>query len=131
MRHAIELPVSAPRVAEALDEVQAFLEEGGVRTELALEMRLIGEEALTNIVKYAGASSIQVILDLDEDAVVLELRDDGRPFDLLAASRPDLDASLEDRPVGGLGIHLMHSLCNEVHSTREDDTNVLRLTKKR
>jgi anti-sigma regulatory factor (Ser/Thr protein kinase) len=105
--------------------------ESGVTQELTLEFRLLGEEALTNVVKYADAEAIEVTLDVSETSVVLEVRDDGRHFDPLRAATPELDASVEDRPLGGLGIHLIQTLTDEVSYERRQQWNVLQLTKNR
>ena len=98
---------------------------------LVLELRLLCEEAVTNVVKYGGARSMTLHLDVSNERITLELRDDGAPFDPLTASPPELDKDLSDRPLGGLGIHLMQSLADELRYARDGDENVLRLTKKR
>jgi len=62
-----------------------------------------------------------------EDGLFLELMDDGMPFDPLAQNLPDVDAELEDREVGGLGVFLVRTLSSEVNYHREGDHNVLQL----
>jgi len=131
LRRTFELTPHPDAVASALDALEASLIDAGASNELALEFRLLGEEAITNVVKYADAASIVVLLDVSDDAVTFELRDNGNPFDPLGAAAPDLDAGLEERPLGGLGIHLMQTLADDVTYERDGDCNVLRLIKSR
>src|SRR5712692_10283423 len=68
------------------------------------------DEAISNIVLHAfddaGAHEIGVRISLIEGILRAELVDDGRAFDPREVAAPDLAAPLEERPVGGLGIHL-------------------------
>ena len=61
--------------------------------------------------------------------VVAVVSDDGIAFDPLEVPPPDLESSLEDRPVGGLGVHFMLTLMDEVTYRREGDRNVLTMRK--
>ena len=131
MQRTLELPSRPEAVASALDTIEASLVEARASHELALEFRLLGEEAITNVVKYADAESMVVLLDISDDTVVLELRDDGKPFDPLGAAAPDLEAGVEERSLGGLGIHLIQTLADDVSYERDGEWNVLRLTKSR
>ena len=61
--------------------------------------------------------------------VTAEVEDDGRPFDPFAdAPTPDLEQSLDERPVGGLGVHLIRSFMEEVGYRREGERNLVSLT---
>lgn len=131
MRHRFELESRPEGVAPTLDALETTVIESGLTQELALELRLLGEESITNVVKYANAATIEVALDVSETSVVLEVRDDGRHFDPLSAATPALEANVEERPLGGLGIHLIQTLTDEVSYERRQHWNVLRLTKHR
>ena len=131
MRRTFELASRPDSSAPALDSIETGLADVGVTQELALELRLIAEEVITNVVKYAEADTIQIDFKVSDITVVLDVRDNGKRFDPLGAAAPDLEASVEDRPLGGLGIHLVQALADEVSYERRDDWNVLRLTKKR
>lgn len=131
MRHKISLASEQDAIGPALDELESCLIEVGVSSEHVLEVRLLGEEAITNVVKYASAASMALEVQVTREEIVVVLRDDGKPFDPSSAESPDLEASLADRALGGLGIHLIQSLSDAVSYAREEDRNVLRLTKKR
>jgi anti-sigma regulatory factor (Ser/Thr protein kinase) len=120
----------------ALDWLEALLRAAGVGDAVVGELRLIAEEGLSNVIRHAYSDSarhsIEVVLEIGGGEILLVLRDDGRPFDPLAASpAPDLNAPIERRPAGGLGILLLTSLADRAEYRREGDANVLRLAKRR
>ena len=131
MRRTFELASRPDAIAPALDAIETGLAGVGVAQELALALRLITEEVITNVVKYAEAETIRIDFKVSDITVVLEVRDNGKRFDPLGAAAPDLEASVEVRPLGGLGIHLVQALTDEVSYQRRDGWNVLRLTRNR
>jgi anti-sigma regulatory factor (Ser/Thr protein kinase) len=116
-------------IQRAMDEAEAFLERRGASAKRGYAVRLALEELLTNVVKYAyadgGEHRIGVRLDLGEPAR-LTIEDDGEPFDPLAdAPAPVLDGPVEDRPIGGLGLHMIASMGMKMAYRREDGKNRL------
>lgn len=101
------------------------------------ELQLCLEEVFTNIVSYGfvDTDEHEIRVDLRLDAVTGVLRvsivDDGVEFDPLSDSAgPSLNAPLEDRPIGGLGIHLVRQYVDELEYDRRDGCNHLTLIKK-
>lgn len=90
-------------------------------------------ELLTNVISYGYEDGreheIVVRLSIAEGEMVVEVEDDGRPFDPLAAPAPDLAAPLAERPVGGLGLHLVRSVMDDVEYHRRHGRNRLVLRK--
>ncbi|MCY4416840.1 MAG: ATP-binding protein [Chloroflexi bacterium] len=128
------------KIAPTLDQLEriaAIVEDLGEQDDwppdLIFKVNLVLDELSVNIVNYGGeASEIEVSLDADADEVRVEISDDGRPFDPLTdAMEPDLDASLEDRAIGGLGIHLVREMMDELHYSREDGKNRLAMVKRK
>ena len=128
------------KIAPTLDQLEriaAIVEDLGEQDDwppgLIFKVNLVLDELSVNIVNYGGeASEIEVSLDADADEVRVEISDDGRPFDPLNdAMEPDLEASLEDRPIGGLGIHLVREMMDELHYSREDGKNRLAMVKRK
>jgi anti-sigma regulatory factor (Ser/Thr protein kinase) len=117
-----------------LDRIEAWCRAAGLPEPTVLDLRVVAEEILTNVAKYAfepgTTAAAELALSRTETDVVLEFRDGGRPFDPLAEPPPDLDAPLQERPVGGLGLSLVHALVDDVRYAREGPTNVLRLVKR-
>ena len=113
--------------------VEAFAEAEGLGAEFIFSLNLALDEVVTNIIRYAHDDGQQhpivVRLALEEDVLTAEVEDDGRPFNPLNAPLPDIGASLDDRPIGGLGIHLVRSVMSSVEYRRQDGKNVLTMKK--
>lgn len=122
---------------DELERITAIVEDLGEQDDwppdLIFKVNLVLDELSVNIVNYGEeASEIEVCLDADAEEVRVEISDDGRPFDPLTdAIEPDLDAPLEDRPIGGLGIHLVREMMDELHYSREDGKNRLAMVKRK
>ena len=106
---------------------------GFAETDL-LPFEIAFDEILTNICRYAwtdaGQHSIEVAATLADDRLTVTFTDDGHAFDPLETVAPELDHDIEEREMGGLGIHLVRELMDEVRYTREGDTNRLTLSKR-
>ena len=126
----------APKLDE-LERITAVVEDLGEQDDwppdLIFKVNLVLDELSVNIVNYGGeASEIEVSLASDDDEVRVEISDDGRPFDpLTEAANPDIDAPLEDRPIGGRGIHLVREMMDELHYCRKDGKNRLAMVKRK
>jgi len=131
LSHSLEIESTADAVSSALDRLEVLLGEHGIDHDRCLELRLVSEEVLTNILKYADVPAMQAHIAIDARTLELEFRDRGAPFDPLARVDPDLDQDVSERPLGGLGIHLVKQLVEDVSYRREDGQNVLRLVNKR
>jgi serine/threonine-protein kinase RsbW len=109
--------------------LEAFLREHSVSDDDAARFLIASEELVSNLVKYgyadeASRGSVTVTLRLRDDRLRIELVDDGRPFDPFIHPAPDLDAPLEARPVGGLGLHLVKTMMDETRYHRAGGRNV-------
>jgi serine/threonine-protein kinase RsbW len=114
--------------------VDAFCEMNGIARGDALRLSLIVEELFTNTVEHGhgGDSDAPIRVELRvEFAQLALLYEDAAPhFDPLARldqAPPDLLAALDERRVGGLGIHLVVQMAASVRYAREDGRNRLRL----
>ncbi|MFZ2961187.1 MAG: ATP-binding protein [Candidatus Ozemobacteraceae bacterium] len=76
------------------------------------------EEMLTNTIKYGyddkDAHHIEIGLQVEADEILLTIVDGGHPFDPLAAIPPDTDLPIDERPIGGLGIHLVRKMSSSM-----------------
>lgn len=135
MNHSFVFPGRAELLGSILDHLETFLLERELSSDFISELRLVAEESLTNVIEYAYGTGhegdVEIALEVEVTEVRLVLRDRGRPFNPLEHPPPDLDSPVEDRPVGGLGIHLMRTLTDEQRYSREGDENVLVLIKRR
>ena len=126
-----------PPTLDQLERIAAVVEDLGEQDnwppDLIFKVNLVLDELSVNIVNYGGeASEIEVSLAADAEEVRVVISDDGKPFDPLNdAAEPDLDAALEDRPIGGLGIHLVREMMDELHYRRENGKNRLAMVKRK
>ena len=113
--------------------VEEFAERDNWPPDLVFKLNLVLEELGVNIVNYSGATGdIEISLASDAERVTVEISDDGRPFNpLLDQETPDISAPLGNRPIGGLGIHLVRSMMDEMSYSREDGKNKLAMTKRK
>ena len=124
-------PAELNRLAEILEEFgrQHRLTQ---RDLLALDLSL--HEHLTNIINYGyddtDRHKIQVRLRLTERLLRVEVEDDGRPFNPLERRPIDTTVPLDEKPLGGLGIHMMRKIMDEMEYRREGGKNVLLMTKR-
>ena len=111
------------------DLVAHFAEEQGLSEDVVFGMNVALDEMLSNTIKYGYADDaiheIHVRLSVAGPLLVAEIEDDAQPFDPCAAAPVNVDAPLEERKVGGLGIHIVRNLCVDVAYTRVDGRNRL------
>jgi anti-sigma regulatory factor (Ser/Thr protein kinase) len=114
-------------IASAIDAARS----AGVDPKTVFNVELALEEALVNIIKHAYAGregDIQLVCGVDNRGwFVMEILDSGSSFDVTAAPAPDLSTDLDGRRIGGLGIHFVRSLMDEVIYRREGEKNILEL----
>ena len=129
----LDLPARLSIIGETADGIADFLRAGGVSERAIGHLALALDEAMTNTIAYAwpegGDHELTLAMVVEDGAVVAVVSDDGIAFDPLEVPPPDLESSLEDRPVGGLGVHFMKTLMDDVSYRREGERNMLTLRK--
>ncbi len=119
------------RVGEA---VESFGEAHRLPGKVVQALALCVDEVVTNVISYAyddqADHQITLRLSLGTGELAAEVEDDGKPFNPLDAPPPDLTQSLEDRPIGGLGVHFLRTLMDGVEYRREQGKNLLVMKKK-
>ena len=112
-----------------LDALETHLAEAGAPMAVASAVMIAADEVLSNVVDHGGAATVQVTAGVRDGRVTVDVVDDGIPFDPTAAAAPDTSLEVEDRDVGGLGVHLVRKLMDEVAYRRDGDRNRLRFSK--
>lgn len=120
---------------DELDRITAAVEDFGEQESwspaLIFRVNLVLEELGLNVMDYGyddGLHEFEIVLTSEPDTLTIEIIDDGRPFDPLSDTPPPvLEGSIEDRPIGGLGVHLVRELMDELHYRREQGRNHLTL----
>ena len=123
-----------------LDTVHAavsdFSRRHGVPDDVSTPMRLALDELITNVVEhgFAGVALDQrrLVLRLSASAVDVQARieDNGIPFDPTAAAPAEPAGALDDRPIGGLGLHLVRRSIDRMHYRRDGEYNVVTIAKR-
>ena len=131
-RLIVQADSAAMRQVDAF--VAAFVREEGIAADEAARILILLEELITNLMKYgypdrAESGRAEIVLALNGSRLEIEFIDDGCEFDPFAGPTPNLDGALEERPVGGLGLHILRSLTDEARYERRNDTNVIRLSR--
>ena len=122
---------SYDHLPELVAAVEMLGERDGWSGELTFRVSLVIDELAQNVVDYAyqdGAGDVEVEVTSEPEAVTIEIIDEGRPFDpLTQAPDPDLTSPIEDRPIGGLGVHFTKTLMDDVEYCRESGKNRLKI----
>lgn len=125
-------PARLESLYEFMDFVSSCAKALGYNAERIGELELVMEEILVNIIKYAypgrEPGDVTILCREEGGNLILDVVDSGVPFDLLAASDPDITAGVDERPVGGLGIYLIKKLADDVKYRREKNKNRLTLS---
>lgn len=121
-------------IAKLRLELENFGQKCGLSSKTLFELNLILEEVVVNVISYAYGDKqrheIVVRADLRDGELVIEVEDDGRPFNPLQSPSPDLERPLEQMKVGGLGLHLVRELTSSIEYNRKGEKNLLVMTKK-
>lgn len=130
MSKPVELAFEAE--LENLEDVQSQVEHFSEAQQLSVKasyaLSLCLEELLTNVINHghsseANGTQVRLTLALVEDEVRVTIEDNGTPYDPTVTPEPDLDALLEDRPIGGLGVHLVRELAHRFDYCHRDGKN--------
>lgn len=131
--------LTVPATLDSLAHISAFIAgataQAGLDEHVAWQVELAVDEAATNIIQHAydvaAPGTIKLTWQLSTDELTVTLQDKGRTFDPNDVPTPDVDASIDDRPAGGLGMFLMNKLMDSVrYEFDEQQGNVLTMSKR-
>ncbi len=126
----IVLPAKMENLETSLEFITDQARSSGFLHRRIGEIRLVAEEILVNIFCYAYPErdgDVSLYCHGKNDVFILEIIDRGIPFNILAAPGPDVQSCLDDRCVGGLGIHFVKQMTTEARYVREKGQNRLTL----
>jgi len=106
----------------------------GISDKSMFEMNLALDELFTNIISYGFQDCqehiIKVSITVEGDQLQMRIEDDGVPFNPLESETPDIQCGIEDCKIGGLGIHLIKKLMDDIQYQRVANKNILVLKRK-
>ena len=130
----LTLPNQKSEVTRLQDQLELFAGQRGLSKRVLHEAQLALEEHLTNILSYGYDDQlehqIKVRVQLNAAELRVEVEDDGHPFNPLEQPIPDIEKPIEERPIGGLGIHMMRKSLDGIEYRRVDGKNILEMIKR-
>lgn len=121
-----------PEFPEFLEAIEAWLEGAGLPMEVVTKAMIVFDEVISNILTHGASGTVPTVtvrLRTAPGELTAEVLDDGLPFDPLSRPDPDTSLPVEDRPIGGLGIHLVRELMDSVGYSHDGQSNRLRFSK--
>ena len=114
-------------------EIDHFSQKHSLPDEVAFDLNLALEELFTNALRHGGCEgmedAVHIRVERQRDGVLVEFCDRGSAFDPLSAPPPNLEGALADRPVGGLGIHLVRQMMSDLRYERSGQWNRITMRK--
>jgi sigma-B regulation protein RsbU (phosphoserine phosphatase) len=125
----LRVPNRLSEDARVKKHFDTFAEDYGIPEKVRLKINVVFDELLTNIISYAYQDNMEhdigIKVELSADRLKVSMVDDGIPFNPLGVETPDTELPLEERKIGGLGIHLVRNLVDKVSYRRRIDKNVI------
>ena len=134
MVKTIEMKNQMEEISSIIGQFEVFAEENELPMDITMKISLAFDDILSNIVQYAYTDErphdILIDFKLYKNQVLIRITDDGIPFNPLLVNTPDTSSSLEERTIGGLGIHLVKNVMDDCRYRRRINQNILTLVKK-
>ena len=112
----LEIEAKPENLTVVADFIATAMRQLGTEQDV-FEVQTAVDEACTNVMLHAYSGKggvISISCELQDKDFIITIRDNGRPFDPDSVPPPDVEAALEERRVGGLGVHLMRKLMDDV-----------------
>lgn len=127
-RFAITVEGDSAALGRAQRALERWIEAAELPPRPAYRAQLVFEEIASNVLKYGwpeagGPRAVEVEIELDDSALRLAFRDRGTPFDPTGTSSTPLPRSIEEAPIGGLGLGLVRKAASAITYRREGDEN--------
>jgi anti-sigma regulatory factor (Ser/Thr protein kinase) len=125
---SLTVPADLDSLDTITEYVQAAARQAGLSKKASYNLCLAVDEVATNIINYGYTEQgLEGNLDLEvtisAQALYLSIQDDSHPYDLTGAAEPDLTLSLEQRPIGGLGLFLARRSVDKLSYQRLHNRN--------
>jgi serine/threonine-protein kinase RsbW len=131
--YSFELKSELSELKTLCQYLNKFGQISGLSEACITDVNICLDELFTNITSYGFIDDLEHIIrftiNLDDNVLTLNIEDDGIPFNPLAKGDPEIPADLIDVKIGGLGIHLVRKLMDDIRYERKQGKNKLQLKK--
>ena len=131
--YSFELKSDLSELDTLCQNLETFGQKIGLSKKFIFEVNLVLDELFTNIISYGfdddSEHIIKVTMTLQNKGLCLNIEDDGKPFNPVEFKTPDASCSIEECKIGGLGIHIIRKLMDDICYERSENKNVLKLKK--
>lgn len=134
-QNRLVIPARYDRIKQACNFVVDAAQIAGLDESAVFHCQIAVDEACTNIIEhgYEGEDrgQIEVVCQVDPGVLQIELIDQSPPFDMTQVPDPELNKSIEDTTIGGLGIYFIKKVMDVVSFTHDNGTNRLTMVKRK
>jgi len=131
--YSFELKSNLSELDNLCRHLETFGQKTGLSKKFVFEVNLVLDELFTNIISYGFDDGcehvIKVTITPENGGLCLYIEDDGKPFNPVEFEVPDVSCSIEECKIGGLGIHIIRKLMDDICYERCEDKNILKLKK--
>ncbi len=132
-RFELEVDNTLENLSIISDFIGKAMKQIGAKDEITAAVQLAVDEACSNVILYAYSGQkgiVKLVLELVGEDLIVTIKDRGKPFDPTSVPPPDLEAGLDERRIGGLGMYFMKKVMDEVsYSFDAEDGNRLTMRK--
>ncbi len=132
-RLTIRIENKLSEIAKVNEKLDEFAGQFDMPPAIAATFHIIFDDLLNNVISYGFNDEqrhlIDITMELTANSIIVTVADDGVPFNPIDETAPDTKLSVEDRQIGGLGIHLVINMVDDISYQRTGDKNVLTLMK--
>ncbi len=130
---SVKIPNKISQMPRVIEHFEAFAIGNDVSLAAIQKFNIVLDELLNNIISYAfkdgGEHYILVKFQLKYLRLIITIEDDGTPFNPFRNESPDIELSITERNLGGLGVHIVKNLVDEYHYIRQSNRNIINLIK--
>jgi len=130
----LQMPVEQACLVHLAEAIEILGEAEGWDPALSFQVDLVLEELVQNVIAYGypdgRSGEVVVSIECVDGQLRMRVEDDGDAFDPLGLPVPDVEASIADRKIGGLGIHFARTLTDTQNYCRVDGRNCIELIKR-
>ena len=134
LSQSITLPCDISQTKRLAEWMELVNKKAGLSAQYAMKLTMAVEEAVVNVMNYAYPAGTEGYVKIDatvtNELITLTISDEGQPFDPTTVKPADTSLDASQRPIGGLGIHLIRLYTDSMTYERIGNRNVLTLTKR-